>query len=1262
MGGQGKEEDEENWTERLSAHAALSDKLDELLSKQGHWFLQERHPSADFAGLGNQGATCYLNSLIQTLFMTQPFRAAIYDWKYVPETHGAAETCIPYQLQLLFARMQNSRHAVLQTRPLTASFGWTAAAHFQQHDVQELLRLLVDALSLATGSDVVSSLFRGRLTDGIECCTCGFRRERIDAFSDLQVNVAGAPRLEDALAQYVEAEVLDGTNQWVCDRCECKVDAKKGLHLTELPPLLTIQLKRFIFDWQAGRRIKCNDRQSVPCVLNMEPYLSPLTQGEGEGEGDGDGGEVNAPSSPPADCTCMYDLYAILVHSGTAMGGHYRTFIRATPPTAADAHDNSASVLDDWYEFDDERVQKLDPITLQAILGGEVLHQHQHQHQHQQGQCSPKDKEDEMKAFTAMEDVVVVNEGVDQKKEKEGAAEEEVVLASSSGGRGDGGGSSSTTNAYMLMYRRRMRQVRRVDAGEGPVSTTLPATTPPTPVCELIRSEEEDFVALCEAFRTRQALVPLRVHLPAPMGGNISLRLPPSYTLRMATKMARARLDKMLAASAAATSGHEGLLYDACRLRAFNVIRGAPGLTFGGREDETLAALGCGTGKTRDAVDMLLELHVPGDDPFTEFDPSDCHIRVALLPATGCYTASDLAPPDGAVYTSATPLLVDGKQQAKVTDLYTAVRRYLASAAVATGVAAAATTASACTTRKKEETGEEDSTIPVQIGLVHDAYSDTLDLASAPSDALLRDLITGAGPVFVDTDVGDNKVHTVNAAADNSVDGAEEQKPQQQQSSSESPPPPPPLSAALVMLRNARNQITLNYNHPQAPNDFCLKISTDLRHTLAELRIAVAAALDVAPESIHLRRSARAPMLKKEEATLSSTGMTDGGIVFIGSGGVRADGVFKIKFFLLQPDGAFKPLVAPPVKQTMLIGTLKEKVAPRILASMTKKKLDRFGWDGNPHLLRLRDKKGNEAGRVLRDDRTLKQSLLRLQDGREVAVQLLDEPECVRATDILVRVRVWQPLLGKIATERETVLARTMTVPELKTHLAKRFEAQLRAWEEEAEKTMTEAEVRVEVEVAAPEAVNSEESTTTLITNPAAAAAQASSEAAAATTAVRKGEGGSVETQHHQTQLEVHMAKGSAFGPPITAKSAAKLKWNPVQTDAQSIITEAPWNLRDGSLILICAGAEVAILPDGISSLASAAKGKARSARVRPSHMFGPTAPTGLGSNSKSDAGASGGTTVRRAVERGLKINVATPLQMVSDTTQQSAPEVVQEP
>ena len=42
---------------------------------------EEVEPPKAFKGLQNQGATCYMNSLLQALYMTPDFRQMIYKWK-----------------------------------------------------------------------------------------------------------------------------------------------------------------------------------------------------------------------------------------------------------------------------------------------------------------------------------------------------------------------------------------------------------------------------------------------------------------------------------------------------------------------------------------------------------------------------------------------------------------------------------------------------------------------------------------------------------------------------------------------------------------------------------------------------------------------------------------------------------------------------------------------------------------------------------------------------------------------------------------------------------------------------------------------------------------------------------------------------------------------------------------------------------------------------------------------------------------------------
>ena len=60
--------------------------------------IEEKLPEKFFAGLGNQGATCYMNSLLQALYMNPEFRLMIYSWEYDEKKNPNKKDCIIYQL------------------------------------------------------------------------------------------------------------------------------------------------------------------------------------------------------------------------------------------------------------------------------------------------------------------------------------------------------------------------------------------------------------------------------------------------------------------------------------------------------------------------------------------------------------------------------------------------------------------------------------------------------------------------------------------------------------------------------------------------------------------------------------------------------------------------------------------------------------------------------------------------------------------------------------------------------------------------------------------------------------------------------------------------------------------------------------------------------------------------------------------------------------------------------------------------------------
>jgi hypothetical protein len=99
-----------------------------------------------FCGLANQGATCYLNSLIQAMYMLPAFRAAVFSWEHDPDL-GEESRDVTRQLQRLFAELALSERCCATTTALTTSFGWSGGQQFQQQDVQECSAVILDYLA-----------------------------------------------------------------------------------------------------------------------------------------------------------------------------------------------------------------------------------------------------------------------------------------------------------------------------------------------------------------------------------------------------------------------------------------------------------------------------------------------------------------------------------------------------------------------------------------------------------------------------------------------------------------------------------------------------------------------------------------------------------------------------------------------------------------------------------------------------------------------------------------------------------------------------------------------------------------------------------------------------------------------------------------------------------------------------------------------------------------------------------------------------------
>ncbi|XP_028294265.1 ubiquitin carboxyl-terminal hydrolase 40 isoform X2 [Gouania willdenowi] len=271
------------------------------------------------SGIKNQGGTCYLNSLLQTLLFTPEFREALFSLGPKELGHledkdkpGAKVRVIPLELQRLFAYLLLVDQQSASTSDLTDSFGWNSYEGTNQHDVQELNRILFSALEHSlvgtSGSTFIHQLYHGTIVNSIECRQCKNVSQRQEDFLDLTVCVCGVSSLEEALwNMFVEEELFEGNNLYRCAHCDNLVPAAKSAKLRKLPPFMTMSLLRFSFDFAKLERYKETGHYTFPLTINLRPFCE----------------QINAD-----DSDYSYELFSVIIHKGGCYGGHYHVYIR----------------------------------------------------------------------------------------------------------------------------------------------------------------------------------------------------------------------------------------------------------------------------------------------------------------------------------------------------------------------------------------------------------------------------------------------------------------------------------------------------------------------------------------------------------------------------------------------------------------------------------------------------------------------------------------------------------------------------------------------------------------------------------------------------------------------------------------------------------------------------------------------------------------------------------------------------------------------
>ena len=311
--------------------------------------------SEGYVGLKNLGCICYMNSIMQQIYMVPTFRYAILqsdDHKPI-ETLSSFDDNLLHQLQRMYTYLLLSQKEYYNPKMFCSALkdmDGNATNVLVQQDSQEFLNSFCDKIETHLKHTefkyIINDVFVGRTCSQVICDTCKHVSNRFEDFYNLTLEVKNINNLNESLEKMILPEKIGDFN---CENCKNKVTITKRTTLADLPNVLIVHLRRFWMNYEYFRTEKINSSFTFPTEINLKKFcLEDLMSQQAVYETD----EIYYKE----DEYYEYTLKGVTVHIGTADGGHYFSYINVNREKEEVNNNNNET----WLKFNDSRITKFD--------------------------------------------------------------------------------------------------------------------------------------------------------------------------------------------------------------------------------------------------------------------------------------------------------------------------------------------------------------------------------------------------------------------------------------------------------------------------------------------------------------------------------------------------------------------------------------------------------------------------------------------------------------------------------------------------------------------------------------------------------------------------------------------------------------------------------------------------------------------------------------------------------------------------------------